>query len=71
MSAPTRLITAHRAAELLGVSLSRVRQFYAPGGPLRKYVNKETNSLRLDEAEVMRLKRDRDIYRPSSMLQSA
>jgi len=63
MSAPT-LITVKAAAELLGVSHSRVRQFYAPGGPLRKFENELLGDVRVDRAEVLALREARATYRP-------
>jgi hypothetical protein len=63
MSAPT-LITVKAAAELLGVSPSRVRQFYRPGGPLRKFENTMLGDVRVDRAEVIALREARATYRP-------
>lgn len=63
MSAQT-LITVPDAAKLLGVSPSRVRQFYAPGGPLRKFTNDLTGALRVDQDEVLALREARARYVP-------
>lgn len=68
MSAQPRLITVHEAAALLGVSPSRVRQFYGPTGPLHKYTNDLTHALRLDLDEVQALARLRATFRSTAKI---
>ena len=59
------LITKEQAAELLGVSVSRVRQM-RDAGELNVLKNKRTKRIRFYREQVMALRRERDQWEAQS-----